>query len=337
MNILHSERPWYKVTPVIGGALMPDQRERRIETFWTTIAQLEARRKSQIFCVVHGDRPAHICEPDLEAVYSARSQLGKVETIEILLHSPGGDPDIAYQATKFLRSRCRRLNAIVPLMAKSAATLMCLGANAIHMGEFAELGPLDAQIHDPLERGGRTFSPLDEFKAMEFLRDYAVEVLDVFTYLFLRRSGMSIKEALHETIPCVTGMMRPLYERIDALKMGGYRRSLAVGEEYGRRLLEAAGHPDAQNLVRKLVWSYPTHTFVIDRAEAKAINLPVIDLDKKQENSILTALRGILEYGVSIHGFRKTPAKKPGGARRRRPEGREVPVPEGRPAIAVAG
>jgi ClpP class serine protease len=41
---------------------------------------------------------------------------------------------------------------------------MSLGADAIFMGEFAELGPVDVQIQDPVERGAEPLSPLDEFK-----------------------------------------------------------------------------------------------------------------------------------------------------------------------------
>jgi hypothetical protein len=119
---------------------------------------------------------------------------------------------------KFFRRRYDRVNAIVPLKAKSAATLMCLGADRIAMGEFAHLGPVDIQIVDPIERGAESFSPLDEFKSMEFMRDYAVEILDFFTGLFLERSGMSVKEAMHETIPCVTGLMQPSTPRLTLLK-----------------------------------------------------------------------------------------------------------------------
>lgn len=78
---------------------------------------------------------------------------------------------------------------------------MCLGADRIELGELAELGPVDIQMRDPLLRGAEYFSPLDEFKSMEFMRDYAVGILDFFTGLFLERSGMSVKDAMHETIP----------------------------------------------------------------------------------------------------------------------------------------
>jgi len=40
----------------------------------------------------------------------------------------------------------KKLVVAVPRMAKSAATLMCLGADEIHMGPLGELGPIDTQL-----------------------------------------------------------------------------------------------------------------------------------------------------------------------------------------------
>jgi hypothetical protein len=193
---------------------MPSETEKRLAAFHDTIRTLEKQRKSRIFCFVQSDKQ-HICSPTFGLMLSERDKLraGNIETLEVLIHSGGGHPEIAFQAIKFLRRHCKRLTMIVPMMAKSAATLMCLLADTIYMGELAELGPLDIQIEDPLEKGSRPFSPLNEFKSMEYLREHATEILDYFTLLLVSRSGMSVKEALHESIPVVTGMIAPLILR----------------------------------------------------------------------------------------------------------------------------
>lgn len=175
-------------------ALLSADKSKLAESFWQTIRKLEARRKSKIFCVIHAaDDEGHICHPTLWQTLAERDKFRNLDTLEILLHTPGGSADIAYQVVRFFRRHCKTLNVIVPLQAKSAGTLMCLGADAIYMGEFAELGPIDVQITDPIEKGAKSISPLDEFKSAEFLRDYAVEILDIFTLLIVRRSGMSLK------------------------------------------------------------------------------------------------------------------------------------------------
>jgi len=242
---------------------------------------------------------------------------------------------------KFFRRRFDKVNAIVPLRAKSAATLMCLGADRIYMGEFAELGPVDIQLFDPLERGAETFSPLDEFKSMEFMRDYAIEILDFFSGLFLERSGMSVKEAMHAAIPCITGLMQPLYSQIDPLEMGEHRRSLAIGEEYATRLLRLTKNPNADKIVEQLVWKYPSHTFAIDYDEAKELKLPVERLDSGVEGILLDVLTELQSYEITLHGFIGKSTAKPGPkpnarprVQRKKPRPVSVKPPTGTAAVA---
>ena len=273
-----------------------------IDQFRQAINTLEAKRKSKIFCFIEGEHH-HICEPTLLQVYHCRNEFKGINTLEILIDSGGGHANIAYQITKFFRQNCKTLNVIVPFHAKSAATLMCLPADNIYLSEFSELGPIDVQVQDQLERGSRPFSPLDEFKSLEFLRDYAAGSLDYFTALLLARSGMSIKEALHESIPCITSMMRPMYEKIDPVKFGEHRRLLSEGEEYAKRLLRLAKHPHPDEIAAKLVERYPVHDFVIDFHEAlHTLELPVKELDKG-DFEILEALFSVQEQGY--YGFVK--------------------------------
>lgn len=66
--------------------------------------------------------------------------------IHLWIDSIGGSADSAYKLACLLRARSRRLVAIVPDYAKSAATLLALAADELFMDDGAELGPLDAQI-----------------------------------------------------------------------------------------------------------------------------------------------------------------------------------------------
>lgn len=306
--------------------------EKTTEAFWQTIAKLEKKRKSKIFCIIHcPEDGGHICGPTVGKLLAQREMLKGLDTLEILLHTPGGTADVAYQVMRVFRRHCKKLNIIVPLEAKSAGTLMCLGADAIYMGEFGELGPIDVQIQNPIEKGTKAISPLDEFKSAEFLRDYAVEILDTFTLLILRRSGMSLKEALHESLHFTTEIMRPLYEQLDPLEIGEYKRALAIGEEYGERLLSMTRNPHRKEISQALLSRYPSHGFVIDRVEARTMGLPVHALEGTQETLFLSAITSILTSGESIYGFNKLQARKPAT----KPSGRKEIAPR-KPAAAVA-
>lgn len=66
--------------------------------------------------------------------------------LHLLLSSPGGDGEVAIRLLRALQSHCGELTIIVPDMAKSAATIMCLGADSIMMSPSSDLGPVDPQF-----------------------------------------------------------------------------------------------------------------------------------------------------------------------------------------------
>ena len=314
---------------------MSDGKAKAVRDFEATVTALEKRRKSKIFIIVHTTSPHHLCNPELWTTIENRNQFKGTDTIEILVHSPGGHANIAYKIARFLRGRSTRLNALVPLQAKSATTLLCLGADSIVMGELAELGPLDVQLGDELEKGKAYFSPLNEFKSMEYLRDYATEFLDFFSFLLFNR-GMSIKQALHEAIPAVTGIMGPLYSHVDPSKLGSYKRALSEGEEYAKRLLGAVGNPRAKEIVSELVWNYPVHDFVIDREEAKQLGLPIQKMEPNEETLLLKVVTGLMEHELPYIGFipKRNEQKQKGKSKVEEPA--ELPSPTQRTVGASA-
>ena len=72
--------------------------------------------------------------------------IGDVHTLLLLLQSPGGDGTVVEKIVSLCRAQCKRFRVIVPNEAKSAATLIALGADEIVMGPTSEIGPIDAQV-----------------------------------------------------------------------------------------------------------------------------------------------------------------------------------------------
>lgn len=70
----------------------------------------------------------------------------RAKDLHLILSSPGGDGEIALRMVWSLQQRCRELTVIVPDMAKSATTIVCLGAHHILMGPGGDLGPIDPQM-----------------------------------------------------------------------------------------------------------------------------------------------------------------------------------------------
>jgi hypothetical protein len=97
---------------------------------------------SFVFPVIIEDKDADILEETLRNTDLTNKDL------VLILNSPGGDALAAERIVNICRSysRAGKFDVIVPKMAKSAATMVCLGANEIGMSQTSELGPIDPQI-----------------------------------------------------------------------------------------------------------------------------------------------------------------------------------------------
>jgi len=248
------------------------------------IGKIEALRGRRLFCIYHDQIVGSEILDDLTvmAAREALEEVGQVEKLTVLIDSPGGDPDATFRLIKTIRRFTTNLEVIVVNWAKSAATLFCLGADKILMSPDAELGPLDAQLRSP--KDGRQFSALNAFKSLEYLRQYGIEVLDIVSLLFKKRVGMDYIHAVEAARPMVSDIVTSLYGQVSPAELGESRRYLAVGEQYGKTIMERYSycefHPSKiEEIVRTLVWNYPSHGFVIDIEEAKRIGLKVEPLD----------------------------------------------------------
>jgi hypothetical protein len=77
-----------------------------------------------------------------ELIYDA----DPTEDLHVLLSSPGGDGEVAVRMARSMQDRCHELTVIVPDQAKSAATILAMGAHHILMGPTSDLGPVDPQF-----------------------------------------------------------------------------------------------------------------------------------------------------------------------------------------------
>ncbi|KAB2841144.1 hypothetical protein F9K50_04555 [bacterium] len=67
-------------------------------------------------------------------------------TLDLLLHTPGGDPTAAERIILTCRSYSKSFRVLIAHTAMSAGTLIAMGADSIVMTETAELGPIDPQM-----------------------------------------------------------------------------------------------------------------------------------------------------------------------------------------------
>lgn len=194
--------------------------------------------------------------------------------LAVLIDSPGGVAASAFRIASALRSQFDGFEALVPRSAKSAATLVALGADRILMGEDAELGPLDVQITD-FDREV-AMSALDEVQSVERLHAAALVTVDEMLVYLNRRWQKKVSTSLPHVLKYVADFMRPLMESIDAIQFTQMSRDLKVAEEYAIRLLAPIhGAQKAVEIANLLVNSYPEHGFPILAEEAGSLGLQV--------------------------------------------------------------
>ncbi len=106
-----------------------------------------------------------ITDEDIHALMEVTSGL-RGPNLDLILHSPGGDPDAAAGIVAYLRSRFFHIRVIVPQLAMSAATMISCAADEIVMGKHSFLGPTDPQVMLATPLGTRSIpaqAVLDQF------------------------------------------------------------------------------------------------------------------------------------------------------------------------------
>ena len=111
------------------------------------IRQIQEKVERRIICYVAGEL-TKIEREDVPGFVDLLSRIEPGANVDLILHSGGGDIDAAEKLISMVRDKVKNgeLRVIVPHYAKSAATLMALGADSIVMSDSSELGPIDPQV-----------------------------------------------------------------------------------------------------------------------------------------------------------------------------------------------
>lgn len=112
-----------------------------------TIRKIDNDTGRQLICYVSG-RHTHIHRDDIVFFADLLERIPLGSNIDLLLHTPGGDMDVAEKLVSMIRAKTSQADfrVIVPDFAKSAGTLIAIGGDVALMSDTSELGPIDPQI-----------------------------------------------------------------------------------------------------------------------------------------------------------------------------------------------
>jgi hypothetical protein len=178
--------------------------------------------------------------------------------LHLMLSSPGGDGEVAVRLARMAQAACRRFVVVVPEIAKSAATILALGAHEVLMGPTSDLGPIDPQVFLP-DRG--FVSAKDLIASV----DRAIEEV----------------EKRPASYPLMTAMLAGIdvtaveFAR-SALNRTGDMAQQAIASNPERD--ESAVTDMMERINGPLIKEPSSHGAVIGAPEAKTFGLPVIEL-----------------------------------------------------------
>lgn len=212
--------------------------------FAAEIANIIKKHHLERYCVLALFEPDDSIDSyDLDRIFGALSSQNsdRSKDVLLLLLSRGGSIEPAYQISKLCKSFAREhFIALVPRHAKSAATLIAIGADEIHMGPLGQLGPIDPQL------GG--LPALGVSQALKTIASVA------------------------ESYPGSAEMFAKYLKMVLTVEQIGYcDRISESAAQYAMRLLSTKPNlgKSAQAIAKELVHEYKDHSFVIDFEEAK--------------------------------------------------------------------
>ncbi len=268
------------------------ERQRRLSEAADNVA---ARLDADVL-LYNGDFDPEIAPDEMLIDMCAKATLRK--NMLLVLVTNGGDADTAYRVARCLQRSYESFYVLVPGWCKSAGTLVAIGAHEIIMGEHGQLGPLDVQLSKSDELFEST-SGLATSQAMNFLRDRTFSQFEscLFELKLTYGNRLSTKTATEIATNLTIGLFQPIYQQIEPNRLGEITRAVSIAQEYGLRLNNVSKNLKETrefSALQKLVNGYPSHRFVIDRAETEDLFKRVRG-PEQDEQALVDSLEGLIK------------------------------------------
>ncbi|MCU0405362.1 MAG: hypothetical protein MUE64_00065 [Ignavibacteriaceae bacterium] len=171
--------------------------------------KIEKERNSKLLVFVTGDRQNLETQISTEMQDYFVNHLDKFnlpKKLSLFLYTRGGDTMAAWSLINLIKQFCDEYEVIVPSKARSAGTLICLGANNIVMTKQATLGPIDPTLNSPLNPQNPTFPQNPQARipvSVESIKgyfEYAKQELKIKNEKDLAKIFIGLSGMIHPTV-----------------------------------------------------------------------------------------------------------------------------------------
>lgn len=190
--------------------------------------------------------------------------IGPTKRISLFLYTTGGSTSASWNITNLLLMFCDELEVIVPSLARSGGTLICLGAKQIIMTKQATLGPIDPSINLPLNPQIPNAGP--QARA-------PVSVEAIRGYLELAKNEMGIRDDIG-----LSNVLIKLSDMVHPLVLGEAMRIRSQIQMLAEKLLKehVKDSETVKNIISFLCSDSGSHDYTINRREAHELGLDIV-------------------------------------------------------------
>jgi ATP-dependent protease ClpP protease subunit len=215
-----------------------------------------------------------VCQNDVLGFYEVLQRIGPQDSLHLFIKSDGGDGTASLRIVNLLRRYSRRLVTVLPLECASAATMIALGSDEIHMGPLAFLTAVDTSLtHD--------LSPIDVHNRRVSVSQ---DELNRVVKLWHEETGQKNGGERDEPNP-----YSALFQFVHPLVIGAVDRSSSLSVKLCTEILgyHMKDRGRAERISVELNSAYPAHDYPIVKHEAARLGLDVRDLDPKLHQMLL--------------------------------------------------
>lgn len=215
------------------------------------IKKIESLRNSRVLILA----ASHLDNELLPALKNQLDAIGKVDTLDVLIHSRGGVVNAARRIALLLRKYALAVNFIVPYYCESSGTILALSGNEIIAGDLAMFTPIDPHLHGGVGDGNSALSCLD---------------IKQFGQMCEEWFGVDPEQANAEQVSLLCNSIFP--PTLTAFYRTA-RETQAIAEELLSYQLSSDEPHVRSKIVEHLMYEYHSHHYAITKEEMSDLGL----------------------------------------------------------------